>query len=142
MRHLLIGLTIGLEWMPGDCSVCLPGVTGPAPLRPVVSCERMKAIVRALVWSVGLELLLLAPVLLGNYAHLGPLDFVFGVLAYLALFCHAPAVCLLGHWPSAQETLVVPALVHWLIWFMTFAVVFTLAGWFRHHRTAHEGRGS
>jgi len=102
----------------------------------------MKAIVRALVWSSGLELLLLAPVLLANHARLGPFDFIFGVLAYLALFCHAPAVCLLGHWPSAQGTLAVPALVQWFIWFVMFAAVFTLTAWFRQHRTAHETRGS
>jgi hypothetical protein len=93
----------------------------------------MKAITRAMVWSIGLELLLLAPVLLANYVHFFPFDIVFGVLAYLALFCHAPAVYLVGRWPSAQETLVVPALLQWLIWFLAFAATFTVAGWF-HHR--------
>jgi hypothetical protein len=102
----------------------------------------MKAIVRALVWSTGLELLLLSPVLLANYVRLGPFDFIFGILSYLALFCHTPAVCLLGYWPSAQDTLAVPALVQWLIWLVTFAAGFTLAAWFRQHRTAHEVRDS
>jgi hypothetical protein len=102
----------------------------------------MKEILRALVWSVGLELLLLAPVLLGNYVHVGPFDFIFGVLANLALFCHAPAVALLGHWPPAQETLVMPALVQWLIWFLMFTAIFTLKAWFRQHTTANEVRGS
>jgi hypothetical protein len=101
----------------------------------------MKGIVRALIWSTGLGLLLLAPVALVNYARLGPFDSVFGVLAYLALFCHAPAVHLLGHWSSAQETLVVLALLQWLIWFVMFAAVFTLVAWLRRHRKAHEVRG-
>src|SRR4051794_7449432 len=92
-------------------------------------------VVRALVWSVGVELLLLTPVLLGNYVQFFPFDFVIGVLAYLALFCHAPAVYLLGHWPSAQETLIVPALVQWLIWLVISAAVFTLAAWLRQHKT-------
>jgi len=102
----------------------------------------MKGIVRALIWSTSLELLLLAPVALGNYVHFFPFDFIFGVLAYLALFCHAPAVYLLGQWPSAQDTLVVPVLVQWFIWFIVLAAVFTLAAWFRQHRTAYEVRGS
>jgi len=102
----------------------------------------MKGIVRGLIWSTGLELLLLAPVALGNYVHFFPFDFIFGILSYLALFCHAPAVYLLSHWPSAQETLVVPALVQWFIWLVMFAAVFTLAEWFHRHRTAHEIHGS
>ena len=102
----------------------------------------MKTIVRALVWSLSLELLLLALVLLGNYAHLGPFDSIFGVLACLALFCHAPAVYLLGHWPSAQDTLVAPALVQWLIWFVAFATILRLAGCFHQRGTAHEAQGS
>ncbi len=102
----------------------------------------MKPMVRALVWSIGLELSLLVPVQLADCACLAPFDFIFGVLAYLALFCHAPAVCLLGCWPSAQNTLAVPALVQWFIWFVMFGAAFTVSGWFRRHRTVHEIRGS
>src|SRR5437588_12839092 len=102
----------------------------------------MKTVVRALAWSVSLELLLLALVLFSNYVRLGPFDFIFGTLAYLTLFCHAPAVYMLSHWPSAQETLIAPVLVQWLIWFMGFAAIFALAGWFHQRDTAHESRGS
>jgi hypothetical protein len=101
----------------------------------------MKTAVRALGWSVGLELLLVAPVLLANM-RLGPFDFVFGILAYLALFCHAPAVYLLGRWPSAPDTLIVAVLVQWLVWFMALLTIFTLAGWSHRRITAHEGKGS
>jgi len=41
---------------------------------------RMKAIVRALIWATNLELLLLAPVVLGNYVQFAPFDIIFGVL--------------------------------------------------------------
>ena len=102
----------------------------------------MKTIVRALTWSLGLELLLVAPVLLANHVCLGPLEVVFGILAYLALFCHAPAMYLLGHWPSARETLIAPVMVQWFIWLMAFATIFTLAGWFHRRITPHEAGGS
>lgn len=41
----------------------------------------MKIIVGAFVWSVGVEVSLLAPVLLGNHVQFFPFDIIFGVLA-------------------------------------------------------------
>jgi hypothetical protein len=102
----------------------------------------MKTMLRAVVWSAGLEVLLLALVLLANHARLGPFDFVFGILAYLALACHAPAVWLLCHWSSAQETLLIPALVQWLIWFIAFLAFFRVADRFHRRTTPHEAPGS
>ena len=99
---------------------------------------RMKILLKALLWSTGLEMLLLAPVLIANHVHLGVFDFVFGVLSYLALFCHAPAVWLLSYWPTAQESLILPALVQWCLWFITFVVVFTLSHIFKKRSLQHE----
>ena len=98
----------------------------------------MRTITRALAWSAGLEAILLAPVLLGNYVHLSPFDAILGILAYLALFCHAPAVYTLSHWPSAQETMVLPAFIQWLIWFIMFTAAFKLADWFRLRHSADD----
>jgi len=100
---------------------------------------KMKMFARALSWTVLLELFLLVPILLANHAHLGPFDFLFGILAYLALWCHAPGVLLLGNWPSAQETLVLPVLVQCLIWLIVFAFAFSLR---RFLSPAEEGPSS
>ena len=48
-------------------------------------------------------MLLIAPVLVANNLHLGPFDFIFGVLTYLSLYCHAPGFLLIGHWFPTQE---------------------------------------
>jgi hypothetical protein len=99
---------------------------------------RMKVFLKSLLWSTGLELVLVVPILVANYIHLGALDAVPGVLAYLALFCHAPAFYLLRHWPAAQGTLTIPVLVQWLIWFIAFLMIFALRRLFRNRRLDHE----
>ena len=98
----------------------------------------MKILLKALLWSTGIEILLLAPVLIANHARLGAFDFVFGVLSHLALFCHAPAVWLLSHWPAAQETLILPVLLQWCLWFITLGVVFALGHIFKKRSLEHE----
>ena len=106
----------------------------------------MKVILKALLWSIGLEMVLVVPILAANYVRLGVFDFIPGVLAYLALFCHFPALYLLHYWPTAQETLIIPVLVQWCIWFIAFVAIFTLSGLFRNwslkhetHAASHEG---
>jgi hypothetical protein len=100
----------------------------------------MKAIVRALKWSIGLELILLTPLFLGRILQFFPFDFIFGVLTYLVMFSQAPAWYLLDHWPSAQQTLLWPSLVQWLILFVMFAAIFTLAAYFRQLKKGHDIR--
>jgi len=102
----------------------------------------MKILLRACLWSAGFELLLLLPVLIANHASLGVFDVVFGILCYLALFCHAPAIWLLRHWPAAQETLIFPALVQWFLWFVMFVVIFTAIHIFRKQSSGHESHAA
>jgi hypothetical protein len=97
---------------------------------------RGRFVLLVLLWGTGLELLLVVPVMVANCTHLGPSDFIFRVLAYLALFRHVPAMYLLGRWPSALETLFLPGLVQWAIWSMIFGVIFILKSWFR-NRSEH-----
>ena len=103
---------------------------------------RMKIFPKALLWSAAFEVLLLGPVSIANQVDLGAFDFVFGVLSYLALFCHAPGVWLLGFWPVAQDSLVFGALVQWCLWFTTFAVIFGLSHIFRKRSLDHEIRAA
>jgi hypothetical protein len=98
----------------------------------------MKILLKALLWSIGFEVVLLVPILIANHARLGVFDAVFGVLAYLALFCHAPALFLLAHWPRAQETLIIPVLVQWCIWFIALVTIFTLSRIVQKRRLEHE----
>jgi hypothetical protein len=98
----------------------------------------MKVFLKALLWSMGLELVLVVPILVANYIRLGVFDAIPGALAYLALFCHAPAFYLLRHWPVAQETLIFPVLVQWCIWFIAFVTIFVLIHIFRRRRLVHE----
>lgn len=102
----------------------------------------MKILLKAFLWGTGFELVLLVPILVANYVRLGFFDAVFGVLAYLALFCHAPALYLLRYWPAAQETLVFPVLVQWCLWLFAFTVMFTLIHIFRKRSSEHEKHGA
>ena len=102
----------------------------------------MKILFKALLWSTGFEILLLAAVFVAHHVHLGVLEFVFGVLCYLALYCHAPAVWLLRHFPAAQENLVLVALVQWFLWFLAFGVVFALSRIFHKLRLEHEAHAA
>ena len=91
---------------------------------------------RALKWSLGAELLLITPVLVANSLHLGPFDFIFGVLTYLSLYCHEPGFLLIGHWFPTHETLFLTAIVQWIIWFFTLVALFTVAGLFPRRQPA------
>src|SRR5258708_1102933 len=102
----------------------------------------MKLLLKALLWGSGIEILLLALVLIANHARLGPFDFVFGVLSHLALFCHVPAVWLLSHCPTTQQTLIRPALLQWCLWFITLGVVFALRHIFKKRRLEHESHAA
>jgi hypothetical protein len=98
----------------------------------------MKVILKALLWSIGLETVLVVPILVANYVRLGVFDSIPGILAYLALFCHFPALYLLHHWPTAQETLIIPVSVQWCIWLIAFMVIFTLSRLFRNSELEFE----
>ena len=91
----------------------------------------MKIILKVFLWSTGSEMVLVTPIWISNHLHLGVFDAVFGVLTYLALFCHVPAFYLLYHRPAARETLIIPVLVEWSIFFTAFLILFMLRHLFR-----------
>jgi hypothetical protein len=98
----------------------------------------MKVFFRAFLWSIGFEIVLVVPILVANRISLGAFDFIPGVLAYLGLFCHAPAFYLLHHWPKVQETLLMPILVQWFIWFILILIIFAISRLIRKRSLGHE----
>jgi hypothetical protein len=101
----------------------------------------LKAIPRALFCSTALEIILIVPLLL-IHTRLGIFDVAFTILAYLAGFCHWPAMALLCYWPAAHKTWIMFCLVQWCIWFFVFMVIFLLRRLFRRLKLGHETRGT
>lgn len=94
----------------------------------------MNIFLKALLWSIAFELVLVLLVLGG---HIG-----MPFLPYLALAFHFPALYLLGYWPAARATLIVPILIQWLIWFVAFTILFALRQRQQMRRSRHENEAA
>jgi len=94
----------------------------------------MNIFLKALLWSIALEVFLVLLVLGG---HLG-----MPFLPYLALAFHFPALYLLGFWPAARATLIAPILVQWMIWFVAFTTFFALRQRQQMRHSRHENDAS
>jgi len=95
-----------------------------------------KLILKAAIWSAGVEGVLIALMLLADCAVAVGFseEGVFGVLGFFALYCHAPAEYFLGQWSAAQDIFVIRILVQWCIWFCAFVIIFVLKHVFRNRR--------
>jgi hypothetical protein len=87
----------------------------------------MKVFIRALLWSTGLEVFLVAMWALG-YVGL-PL------LSYIALWCHFPALYIC---PPISDSLVGTFVFQWLIWLVLFVGALLLRRAFTHVRAVNE----